>query len=213
MRKFIVIAFLFFCQTVFCQEYYFDTLFEYELTNRGSDVLICNSSSKNYTFFCYNDGSALEGTLKDYKNNIEHYYSLKNNGATIEFTYIHSKKVNFEKEPCTVKKDWYNMNEVIIDSINKSYEIIEYYTRKKKSAYRSYKMYLKKYSNSFVPIFTYGVFDDFLKCKLFDYPSGYVPYLVESNYQNKGYKIISKIIQAKKINTLLTLKPEDIKYN
>ena len=212
MKTFLATAVLLICQNVFCQEYYFDTLFEYELTNRGSDVLICNSTRKDYTFFCYNSGSILEGTLKDYKNNIEHYYSIKNNDATIEFTYIYSKKVNFEKEPCTVKMKWYDINEVVIDSINKSYEIIEYTNKKKKKIYKSYKMYLKKYSNTFIPTLTYGIFYDFLKCSLFYYPSSYVPYLVEGNFQNRGYKTISKIIQAKKINTVLTLKPEELKF-
>ncbi|WP_293894185.1 hypothetical protein [Flavobacterium sp.] len=216
MNKFIAIFLFFFCQNVFCQEYYFDTFLEYERLYSQNDVFMLNSSNYDYVFYCYNISGNLEGKIIDHKNNIEHYYTLTNINNSIEFKYISSKKRNYKKEepPCEMKTENFEIKTVDIDSLNKSYEIIEYNNKKKKRIYQNASIIMMKIDTQILPNLVYGFFNHFPICdrNLITFPKNYIPKHIKINYFNNAIREVT-LKQNKKINTLLTLKPEDIKYN
>lgn len=216
MKRFIIIVGLFFCQNVFCQEYYFDIFLEYEKTHTQNDVFMLNSSSDDYVFYCHTVGIQLEGKIVDHKNNIEHCYTLKNTNGSIEFKYVSSKKVDFKKKelPCDMKTENFEIKTKDIDSLNKSYEIIEYTNKKKKRIYQNASIIMKKIDSRVLPSLVYGFLHHFSICdrNLVKFPKDYIPTYIKINYLNHKVNAVT-LIQNKKINTLLSLKPEDIKYN
>jgi hypothetical protein len=216
MQKFITIVIFFFYQTVFCQEYYFDVFLEYEKSYNQNDVFMLNSSNDDYVFYCYTISGQLEGKIVDHKNNIEHYYTVKNIKGSIEFKYVYSKKTNYKKEelPCNMKTENFEIKTVDIDSLNKSYEIIEYANKKKKRIYQNASISMMKIDSKIIPSLVYGYFNHFAICdrNLVKFPKNYIPKHIKINYSNNEVREVN-LTQNKEINTLLTLKPEDIKYN
>ena len=212
MRKILWILLFFLGQNVFCQEYYFDTFLEYEKSKNETDVFMINSFNQEYVFYCYHISNELEGKIIDHKNNIMHFYSIKSVNNSLEFKYIYSQKRDFKKEPCTVKTEKYEVKKVEIDSLNQSFEIIEFKNKKKKRVYENATINLIKIDSKPLPIIAYGYFHHFPICSLIDFPKGFIPKNIQINYFNNEDNKIN-LIQNKKINTLLSLKPEDIKYN
>ena len=215
MNKFLVIVLFIFCQNVFCQEYYFDTFLEYRKSQGANDIFILNSSNQDYVFYCHNNKDELQGTILDHKRNIQHYYALKNTNNAVNFKYLYSEKIDFNKKVCDdVKKENFEIKTVVIDSMNQSYEIIEYTNKKKKRIYQNGIVSLKKMDSKDLPSLVYGYFGHFSEC-IHDkdsYPKGYIPTNIKiSNLNNNEVNI--DLIQNKKTNMLLSLKPEDIKYN
>ncbi|WP_264520822.1 hypothetical protein [Flavobacterium sp. N1994] len=217
MRKFITLTVFLFCQNVFCQEYYFDIFLEYAVKNNKTDMFLLNSSYEDYLFYCYNNGGEFKGEIDDHKNNIIHHYSLKNINNSIEFKYLYSeidtKRLEYKKAPCTIETEKYQVKQNEIDSLNQSFEIIEFTNKRKKRIYQTiYINMVKLVESKSLPSFAYGYFKDYSKCKIIDLPRGYIPSLISTETVNKDKNQI-KLIQKKKINTILSIKPEDIKYN
>ena len=217
MRKYITLAVFFFCQNVFCQEYNFDIFLEYEVKNNKTDMFLLNSSNEDYLFYCYNNGGEFKGEIVDHKYNIIHHYSLKNINNSIKFKYLYSerdiKRMEYNKEPCTIETEKYQVKQNEIDSLNQSFEIIEFTNKKKKRIYQTVNINMVKLVESkSLPLFAYGYFKDYSKCKIVHFPRGYIPSLISTETVNNDKKQI-KLIQNKKINTILSIKPEDLKYN
>ena len=215
MKSFLIIAVVLFCQNVFCQDYNFDTFLEYKKSQGTSDIFMLNSSNEDYVFYCYNNKDELIGRILDHKRNIMHYYSMKNHNNSVEFKYLYSNKINPDKKVCgEVKKENFEIKTVVLDSINQSYEIIEYTNKKKKRIYQSGIVNLKKIDSKHLPTLVYGYFGHFSKCirDIVSFPQGYIPLNIKISYFNNNIENIN-LFQNKKINTLLSLKPEDIKYN
>ena len=130
MSKFTVILFFFFCQNIFCQEYYFDIFLEYEVKNNKTDMFMLNSANKDFIFYCYNNGGEFKGEIVDHKHNIIHHYALKNVNNSIEFKYLYSERdterLEYKKKPCTIETEKYQVTQSKIDSLNQSFEIIEF---------------------------------------------------------------------------------------
>lgn len=174
-----------------------------------------NSSNQDYVFYCYNNKDELEGRIVDRKRNIDHYYFLKNSNNVIEFKYLYSKKTDSNKKVCDdIKKEKFEVKTLVIDSLNQSYEIIEYTNKKKKRIYQNGIVTLKKIDSKDLPSLVYGYFAHFSKCihDIVSFPKGYIPINIKISYFNNN-EVNIDLIQNKKINTLLSLKPEDIKYN
>lgn len=217
MKKIVLIIILFVCQNAFCQEYHFDVFLEYELKKNKTDMFMLNSSNQDYLFYCYNNGGEFKGEIADHKNNIIHHYSLKNINNSIKFKYLRSEKDNerlaYKKEPCNIEIEKYQVTQNKIDSLNQSFKIIEFTNKKKKRIYQTVNINMVKLVESkSLPSFTYGYIKDYSKCKIVNLPGGYIPSLISIETVNSDKKQI-KLIQNKKINTILSIKPEEMKYN
>lgn len=216
MKKYIVVIFILICQNAFCQEYYFDHFLQYKKSQGTIDVFMLNSSNQDYVFYCFNKNDELQGRIVDHKRNIEHYYAMKNINNSIEFKYLYSKKIEADKPIIcdNVKKENFEVKTEVTDSLNQSYQIIEYTNKKKKRIYQDGSVSLKKIDAKYLPFIVCGYFSHFSKCidDIVSFPKGYIPVNIKITYFNNVEEII-ELIQNKKINTVLTLKPEDIKYN
>ena len=188
MNKFLVIVLFIFCQNVFCQEYYFDTFLEYRKSQGANDIFILNSSNQDYVFYCYNNKNYLQGRIVDHKRNVQHYYTMMNHNNTIDFEYLYSKKTDSDKKDCDdVKKENFEINIVVIDSVSQSYQIIEYTNKKKKRIYQNGIVSLKKIDSKDLPCLVYGYFSDFSECirDVVSFPKGYIPTNIKSHFKNK----------------------------
>ena len=100
-----------------------------------------------------------------------------------------------------------------IDSLNQSFKIIEFTNKKKKRIFQTVNINMVKLAESkSLPYFVYGYFKNYSKCKIVNLPGGYIPSLISIETVNSDKKQI-KLIQNKKINTILSIKPEEMKYN
>lgn len=219
IRSFIILLLVLFCQNAFCQEYSFDIFLEYEFKNNKKNLFMLNSSDDNYVFYCYSNGAEYRGRIIDHKSYAIHNYSLVNNknNNTIEFKYLYSEKDakywQYKKKPCTVETEKYQVTQNEIDSLNQSFEIIEFTNKKKKRIYQNVTINMMKIESKALPSIAYGFFKDdyYAKCKIVDLPKGYIPTLIIKSINNEKWQM--KLIQSKKINTILSIKPNEIKYN
>ena len=218
MRTFVTIILFAFCQNAFCQEYFFDIFLEYELKDNRKHLFMLNSSNEDYLFYCFNNSNEFQGSIIDHKKCMIHYYSLDNNknNNTIEFKYLYSEKDTkywqYQKKPCTIETEKYQVTKNEIDSLNQSFEIIEFTNKRKKRIYQSVTINMMKLESKALPSIAYGFFKDlYLKCKIVNLPKGYIPTLIKINNFNKESSQM-KLIQNKKINTTLSISKEQVKF-
>ena len=171
-----------------------------------------NSNNQDYVFYCYNNGKNLEGKIVDHKSNIAHHYSIKSVSNNLEFKYLYSEKKVLEKRPEVTEPEKYEVKKATVDSLNQSFEIIEFKNKKKKRVYQSASINMTKIDFKPLPIILYGYFHHFAIGNLIDFPQGYIPSFIQINFSNNR-ELKIKLIQNKKINIVLSLKPEEIKYN
>lgn len=206
--------YLFFLQNIFCQEYLFDTFLEYNKQDGTFDIFMMNSASEDYVYYCYNNKPELKGKIVDKKRNVHHYYVMKKNDNLIDFEYLYSKKIDVNNKDCfNLKNEKFEINTIVLDSMNQSIEVIEYTNKKKKKVYKKGIVNLKKIDSNNLPTIAYGYFTHFSNCihKIVSFPKGYIPLNIKINYENDKQSSIN-ITQNKKINTLLSLKQEQINY-
>lgn len=171
-----------------------------------------SSLNQDYIFYCYGFNNELKGKIVDRITNIAHHYSIQNNNNSLEFKYLYSEKRILKKRPEVTEAEKYEVKKVEIDSLNQSFEIVEFTNKKKKRVWESATINMVKIDAKPLPNIVYGYFHQFPISGLIDFPKGYIPSQIQIKFFNNK-EVEVKLIQNKKINTLLSLKPEDIKYN
>ena len=203
----LIIAFFF--QNGFSQEYTFDSYYEYKTLNNGStNFYFINSKDNSYFLNGTHGSESIYGTVIDLKKNITHEYEVINHENSIQFNYLFSKKYNL---------DTYGSNFVVetsekeIDSTKREIKIVIFKNKRKKKIECVVDILIENsddlFCNQLLNAFSHGR----LKNTNFKIDKG-ILLNFKVDFQN-GFKVETKLIKKQKINTLLSISKEEIKYN
>lgn len=115
MKRLAYLILFLFPVTSFCQEYHFDSFYEFNSSNNINFFMI-NSSDKNYAFYGYRVEKNIYGYIVDFKSNELHHFDVDNSNNSINLSYTYSEN----KRKCECDNDnrklVFNYQNIDIDS-------------------------------------------------------------------------------------------------
>lgn len=210
MKKYVIISFLSICQFAFSQEYHFDSYYFYN-SKDGDRFFMINSNNDNYFLWGYGTNDLMYGNIIDFKEKEIHHLSISNSSKDLEFKYEYSLKgISGPKERSNIIFD---TSKVHIDSLQ-----TRYIYKKFKVSSRGKRKYLGKveveYDNSdfvFHAITLKHFSHHFFNINEISAVNNKLPLLFSID-NNDGKVINFNLTKKQKINTLLSISNEQIKY-
>ena len=216
MKKilYFLVIILFFSQDSYSQEYTFDNYYEYNSDN-GTKFFMTNSGNENYLFFGYTGNQTIYGYIVDFNSNEYHYFDVENTNDSVSFTYTYSKKITECSCDIEEKNVTYTYSVESIDSL-KSKTIVNKIKIKKNGKIKPIAKLELSYQNDETYIFYpshlnfylhhFHITNELIGIK------NKLPLKIDVFYNNER-TFTSSLSKRKKINTLLTISKEQIKYS
>jgi hypothetical protein len=215
MRNVFYIVLLLFCQSIFCQEYVFDTLIEYSYSstkkiNEGTLLFMINSKNNGYVFFSNSNNRKSEGSIIDFNSKTQNCYKSTDEN---KFEYLCTQNILpalfFEKNQ-NVK---FEFNKEDLNNNNSTILITKFKINPngKKKIIDTIKIEIEK--NNFV--FNYNLLKFFSEKYLDDRDLSFLgdktPKRIFFEYKY-GFKRTFELNKIEKINTTLNITKEQINY-
>lgn len=207
MKKGIFILLLFFYQNVFCQEYFFDTILEYDYSttknpSEGTLFFMVNSKNNGYVFFLNTSDKISQGSIIDFTSKKSYCYKSKDR---TEFEYFCANNSIPTLFPEKKSNRQFDFNTEELEGINSKILITKVKTSKsrKRKIIDTITIEIKK--NDFV--FDYNLLKFFSKQYFNDEDLSFLgnklPNRISFEYKN-GFKRTFKLNKSQKINSLLS---------
>lgn len=212
MRKALSIVVLFICQNLFCQEYSFDNLYEFEGQSVTAAVMI-NSQDANYYFTCRKGSETVWGYLVDYNENIGHNFEVLTIGNSVQFKYLYSYKINPDNLTFIDKNIQYEIINEVIDSTKTKSTIYKNHVSKRgrKKSKGKIELSFDKSDDVFPARLISSFGHHFFDYRDLNYLGNKLPTKIIFDYNN-GITVTSKLIKKTKLNTLLSISKEQLTY-
>lgn len=211
MKYLIFIVPLFFYQNSFCQDYVFDSFYEYTSSNNDVKFFMINSTNKNYILCGQSDGASIKGHIYDFVTNEYHRYDVKNSMNSVQFKYLNSDKMTKPFPDVIDNKNQFEYLSQEIDSLNESVTIVKKMPYRKKIIVGQVELIYSKtdadytFHNLLIPYISYHFFDQ----RELEKTNNRLPTLITYNYDiSTKQKFSYKLTKKEKINTTLTITEE-----
>lgn len=204
MRYYAVIVLVLLFQNTFSQTYSFDRFIQYNGNRLERTIFMFNSKNTRYYFVARSYGEEIIGNIIDLENKVRHRYSLTNAENEVSFEYLSSSAETATKSSCYDKNNVIEVTATPLDSLNTNFTVLKFKNSKKKRIIQSAKITAAK---SEIPAFSLMMkmlFGHFADCHKIVLPENYIPTSVTIDYFN-GIKTQEKLIQNKKVNTVLSV--------
>ncbi len=194
-------------QSIYCQDYSFDYMLEYEDVKNGySSFLLINQKNDSYILKTSEGSQDIYGTIRDSKNDISHEYDLKNVDTDLQFNYLYSRKYNAH----TKNTFFFEISEVDIDSTKKEVRILVYKNEKRNKLLRKIEVILDlSVEFAFEKIMNYYTHGTFANSTL--KISKGIPLILKVDYMN-GFTYELKLVKKQIINTVLSISKKQMKF-
>ncbi|MES2410517.1 MAG: hypothetical protein V4535_03645 [Bacteroidota bacterium] len=188
MRKIILISLLLFCQNVLCQEYKFDSYYEYKSNLDRVVFFFVNSLDSNYFFYGFSYTEGISGYIYDSKKHEFHYYNLTNLDNSVTFEYINSRK-RYSFPLAYNEKIQYEYSLIEKDSTSSNLKIEKFKQRKERKNLGVCEL---QYQNSeyvfhdkIVIFYSHGFFDD----RNLEFTNNRLPFSISIHDDNRYWKL------------------------
>lgn len=203
MRKILWILLCFLGQNVCCQEYKFDSFYEYKGNKNNTVFFLVNSLDSNYFFYGFSYTEGISGYIYDLKKHEFHEYNLANVDSSVTFQYVNSNK-RYSFPLAYNKKIQYEYSSIEKDS-NSILKIEKFKQRKER---KNLGLCELKYQNNeyifhdaILIFYSHGFFDD----RNLEFTNNRLPSSISINDYNNSYWKLT-LIKKRKIDTVLSLK-------
>ena len=170
-----------------------------------------NSSDNSYVFRGSSNGNGMRGSIFDFKTDVFHHYNVTNIDNAVNFEYSDSRKLQEAYPDAIEKKVQFEYIITKIDSVKESVKIVKY-KRKRKILGEVELIYSKNNSdyvfhNSALLFLSHHFYD---KREIKNVNSR-LPTSIQFTFNNKKMAKTT-LIKKQKINTLLSITKEQLKY-